>query len=62
MRESPATSHWRFEGAGYRNAGDAWLAASIAEDERLGRRAAWEDRRWASATAAEPGPTADGES
>lgn len=55
--ESPTSGQWRFEGAGYRSTGDAWLAAGIAEAERLGRRAAWEDRQWASATTPESGPS-----
>ncbi len=55
VSESPATGQWRFEGVGYRSAGDAWLADGIAEAERLGRRAAWEDRQWASATSPGPG-------
>ena len=56
VSESPATGQWRFEGVGYRSTGDAWLAAGIAEAERLGRQAAWEDRQWASATTPEPEP------
>jgi len=38
-------SEWTFVGMGYTTAGDAWLAESIAEDERLARRSAYEDRQ-----------------
>jgi len=38
-------SEWTFVGMGYTTAGDAWLAESIAEEERLGRRCAYEERQ-----------------
>jgi hypothetical protein len=38
-------SEWIFMGMGYTTAGDAWLAESIAEEERLARRSAYEDRQ-----------------
>jgi hypothetical protein len=38
-------SEWTFMGMGYTTAGDAWLAESIAEEERLARRSAYEDRQ-----------------
>ncbi|HXQ44652.1 MAG TPA: replication initiator [Acidimicrobiales bacterium] len=38
-------SEWTFVGMGYTTAGDAWLAESIAEDERLARRSAYEERQ-----------------
>jgi hypothetical protein len=38
-------SEWTFVGMGYTTAGDAWLAESIAEEERLARRSAYEDRQ-----------------
>jgi hypothetical protein len=36
-------SEWTFVGMGYTTAGDAWLAESIAEEERLARRSAYEE-------------------
>jgi hypothetical protein len=38
-------SEWHFVGMGFTTAGDAWLAESIAEEERLARRSAYEERR-----------------
>jgi hypothetical protein len=38
-------SEWRFVGMGYTTAGDAWLAESMAEEERLARRSAYEERQ-----------------
>jgi hypothetical protein len=38
-------SEWTFVGMGYTTAGDAWLAESIAEEERLARRSAYEERQ-----------------
>ncbi|HVC72025.1 MAG TPA: replication initiator [Acidimicrobiales bacterium] len=38
-------STWTFVGMGYTTAGDAWLAESIAEEERLARRCAYEERQ-----------------
>jgi hypothetical protein len=38
-------SEWTFVGMGYTTAGDAWLAESIAEDERLARRSLYEERQ-----------------
>ncbi len=38
-------SEWSFVGMGYTTAGDAWLAESIAEEERLARRSAYEERQ-----------------
>jgi hypothetical protein len=38
-------SEWSFVGMGYTNPGDAWLAESIAEEERLARRFAYEQRQ-----------------
>jgi hypothetical protein len=38
-------SEWRFVGMGYTTAGDAWLAESIAEEERLARRSIYEERQ-----------------
>jgi len=38
-------SVWTFVGMGYTTAGDAWLAESIAEDERLARRSLYEERQ-----------------
>jgi hypothetical protein len=40
-------SEWTFVGMGYTTAGDAWLAESIAEEERLARRSAFEERQFA---------------
>ena len=37
-------SEWTFVGMGYTTAGDAWLAESIAEEERLARRSMYEQR------------------
>ena len=42
-------SVWTFVGMGYTTAGDAWLAESIAEDERLARRSLYEERQDAQA-------------
>jgi hypothetical protein len=44
-------SEWTFVGMGYTTAGDAWLAESIAEEERLARRSAYEERQDALAEA-----------
>jgi hypothetical protein len=38
-------SEWIFMGMGYTTPGDAWLAESIAEEERLARRSAYEERQ-----------------
>jgi hypothetical protein len=38
-------SQWTFVGMGYMTAGDAWLAESIAEEERLARRSRYEERQ-----------------
>jgi hypothetical protein len=38
-------SEWTFVGMGYTTPGDAWLAESIAEEERLARRSAYEERQ-----------------
>jgi hypothetical protein len=38
-------SEWVFTGMGYTTAGDAWLAESIAEEEGLARRSAYEERQ-----------------
>ncbi len=38
-------SEWIFMGMGYTTAGDAWLAESIAEEERLARRSAYEEHQ-----------------
>jgi hypothetical protein len=38
-------SEWTFVGMGYTTAGDAWLAESIAEEERLARRSLYEERQ-----------------
>ena len=38
-------SQWTFAGMGYMTAGDAWLAESIAEEERLARRSRYEERQ-----------------
>lgn len=38
-------SEWTFVGMGYTTAGDAWLAESIAEEERLPRRSLYEERQ-----------------
>ncbi len=38
-------SEWTFVGMGYTTPGDAWLAESIAEEERLARRCAYEERQ-----------------
>jgi hypothetical protein len=38
-------SEWQFVGMGYTTVGDAWLAESIAEDERFARRRIYEERR-----------------
>lgn len=38
-------SDWTFVGMGYTTAGDVWLAESIAEEERLARRAMYEERQ-----------------
>jgi hypothetical protein len=37
-------TEWTFVGMGYTTAGDAWLAESIAEEERLARRSAYVER------------------
>jgi hypothetical protein len=37
-------SEWRFLGVGYTTAGDSWLAESIADEERLSKRMAYEER------------------
>ncbi len=59
---------WRFDGMGYTTVGDTWLAESIAEEERLARRFAYEERRdaWDGSGATivdrpnrEPQPAAD---
>jgi hypothetical protein len=39
---------WTFVGMGYTTAGDAWLAESIAEEERLARRSEYESRNEAT--------------
>jgi hypothetical protein len=36
---------WTFVGMGYTTGGDAWLAESIAEEERLSRRFLYEERQ-----------------
>jgi hypothetical protein len=36
---------WTFVGMGYTTPGDAWLAESIAEEERLARRSTYEERQ-----------------
>ncbi len=36
---------WTFVGMGYTTTGDAWLAESIAEEERLARRSAYQERQ-----------------
>jgi hypothetical protein len=38
-------SEWSFVGMGYTTTGDAWLAESVAEDERFARRCVWEEGR-----------------
>jgi hypothetical protein len=38
-------SEWTFVGMGYTTAGDAWLAESMAEEERLARRSMYEERQ-----------------
>jgi hypothetical protein len=38
-------STWAFLGMGYTTPGDAWLAESIAEEERLARRSTYENRQ-----------------
>jgi hypothetical protein len=38
-------SDWTFVGMGYTTAGDAWLAESIAEEERLARRSLYDERQ-----------------
>jgi hypothetical protein len=38
-------SEWTFVGIGYTTAGDAWLAESIGEEERLARRCIYEERQ-----------------
>jgi hypothetical protein len=38
-------SEWTFIGMGYTTAGDAWLAESMEEEERLARRCAYEERQ-----------------
>jgi hypothetical protein len=37
-------SGWTFVGMGYTTAGDAWLAESMAEEDRLARRSIYEER------------------
>ena len=37
-------SEWRFVGMGYTTVGDAWLAESMAEDERVAKRIAYQER------------------
>jgi hypothetical protein len=39
-------SEWHFVGMGFTTAGDAWLAESIAEEETLARRFAYEERQY----------------
>lgn len=43
--EEGFVSEWTFGGMGYTNPADAWLAESIADEERLARRFAYEERQ-----------------
>jgi len=40
-----AVTSWQYAGRGYRTTADAWLAWSMAQDAREGRRIAWEEVR-----------------
>jgi hypothetical protein len=60
--ESPeaegAVSEWRFVGMGYTTAGDAWLADSLAEEELVSKRIAYEGRHLVNLREDLPDPAA----
>jgi hypothetical protein len=45
LSDAGVVSEWRFVGMGFTTGGDAWLAESIAEEERVARRFAYEERQ-----------------
>jgi hypothetical protein len=45
LNDAGVVSGWHFVGMGFTTAGDAWLAESIADEERLARRFAYEERQ-----------------